>query len=154
MNREDTIKRIEEVAIPLIAESGLELVDIEFKHESGSWVLRVYIDKNGGVNIHDCAELSRELGVLLDVTDVIHQSYNLEVSSPGLDRVLKKREDYVRFKGKKIRVKTIEPIEDRRNFVGFIEDLKNDILVLKGSEEERWRVPFEKIKKARLIVEI
>lgn len=91
---------------PILADFGLECVDLEYKREGQGNVLRIFIDKPGGVNLDDCVSVSREFGTILEVEDVIKSSYRLEVSSPGLDRPLKKAEDFERFAGQMVKIKT------------------------------------------------
>lgn len=114
------IKRAEAILEPLLEQEGLALVDCAFVREQGGWVLRVFIDKGEGISIEDCARVSREFGDLLDVEDIIPIPYRLEVSSPGLDRPLKKEADFVRFSGKRVRIKTRDPVAGRRNFRGLL----------------------------------
>ena len=129
---------------------GFELVHIEYRTQGGASVLRVFIDKVGGVGISDCAKVSRRLSVLLDVEDPIAESYMLEVSSPGIERPLFKEADYQRFMGKEIRLTTTEKIEARRKFVGFIRDFENHVLTL-DCEGTLYDIPFKKIRKANLV---
>ena len=116
VSEEKLIEVIREIMNPLILEKGLELVDIEYRREPRGKILRIYIDREGGVTIGDCTTISRELGTLLDVYDVVPGPYNLEVSSPGLDRPLKKPRDFERFKGKKVRIKTKSDIQNTKLF--------------------------------------
>jgi hypothetical protein len=92
----------------------MELVDIEYRREPVGWVLRLTIDKGGGVTLDDCTRVSQEIGRSLDVEDVIPNPYHLEVSSPGLDRPLKNERDFIRFSDRRIRVKTMDPMENKR----------------------------------------
>ena len=112
--------RIENVVEPLLAQEAAELVDIEWLHENGRQVLRFYLDKKGGITLDDCEHLSSRIGALLDEADFISGAYVLEVSSPGLDRVLKKEKDFVRFAGKTVQVRLKAPQEGRRNFKGVL----------------------------------
>src|SRR5689334_19000049 len=93
------LEQIEKLSEPALLEHGTELVDLQYVHEHGQWVLRYFVDKPSGVTLDDCATLSNHLGRLLDATDLIPQSYSLEVSSPGLNRPLRKESDYRRFIG-------------------------------------------------------
>lgn len=114
----NAISSVADILQPILVEDGIELVDIELKNEAGGKTLRIYLDKNGGITLDDCAKVSRNLSVLLDVNDCIQSSYTLEVSSPGLRRPLKKESDFEKFTGKKVKIKTKEMIENRRNFIG------------------------------------
>lgn len=151
MAYEDIQEEITKLAEPLLLHEGLELVAVEYKMEEGQWIVRVFIDKEGGVTLGDCAKVSRELGNLLDIKDIIIHEYNLEVSSPGLDRPLVKEIDFLKNKGKKIKIKVGEKIDDRRNFTGILEGIDGDDVILEGEQGDRWRIPFANIDKARLV---
>lgn len=112
------IERVKEIVDPILSNEGMELVDIEYRRESRGWVLRLFIDKEGGINLENCAHISEELGRTLDVEDFIPNSYVLEVSSPGLDRPLKKEKDFIKYLQHRIKVRTFDPIDQRRNFRG------------------------------------
>ena len=129
---------------------GFEIVEIEFVQGSRGWVLRVYIDKEGGVTIDDCAAFSRQLDPALDAEDFFPgRAYALEVSSPGLTRPLKKLADYTRFKGKLVKIKTMEKIGGKNVFRGIINGEREGIITLRVKEEDI-QIPFEIIKKATL----
>src|SRR5665213_2824293 len=91
------VEQIEKTAVPVLQEHAAELVDLQWLHEHGQWVLRFFLDKEGGIKLDDCATISEHLGRILDATDIIKQNYSLEVSSPGLNRPLKKEADYQKF---------------------------------------------------------
>lgn len=146
----DIIAQIKEIAEPIVIQKGMELVNVEYKMEHGQWILRFFIDKPGGVTVDDCGDISGELGALLDVKDIIHRSYNLEVSSPGLDRALTREKDFVNYKGRKVKIKTKEPISGRRNFSAVLDDFKEGTVFLIDSEGKKWEIPFDNIEKARL----
>jgi len=145
-------KRVETVALPLLEELGLELVEVQFRREQSGWVLRLIIDKQGGVNLEDCTAVSRELSQLLDIEDFVDQAYNLEVSSPGLDRPLKSMADFQRFTGRKAKIKTIEPIAGEHVFIGKIQKTEGESIVLEVGRREVV-IPFSQVAKARLEVE-
>ena len=111
-------QQLEQLAEALVASEGMELVDLEYRRQGRRWMLRLFIDKDGGVTLDDCANISRELGDLLDVKDVIPQAYVLEVSSPGLNRRLRKKEDFSRFAGRKVRLRLVAPIDGRKKNCG------------------------------------
>lgn len=143
--------RVEKLVREAVEAEGFELVQVQAELRGGSpQVLRIYIDKPGGVSISDCADVSRQIGVLLDVEDFIPVRYVLEVSSPGIERPLFQEADYVRFKGKEVRLTTIEKIENRRNFVGLIRNFSNGVVDL-DCDGKLYSLPFEKIKKANLV---
>jgi len=114
------IARIETLVGPLLAQEAAELVDLEIVHEHGSRILRFYLDKEGGITLDDCEHLSNRLGAFLDETDAVPGPYVLEVSSPGLDRVLKKEKDFLRFAGKAVEIRLRVPQDGRRNFKGTL----------------------------------
>jgi len=128
---ESVLKEIERLIEPVLAEMGIELVDMEFLSGQGRRVLRIYADRPTGINLDDCAMVSREIGNLLDVKDLLQHHYVLEVSSPGLNRPLKGEKDFLRAIGQKIKVKTAVPLKGRRNFSGVLQSFENGILQLK-----------------------
>ncbi|MEM7007606.1 MAG: ribosome maturation factor RimP [Thermodesulfobacteriota bacterium] len=152
VSEQNIISNIKELLEPILYEKNLELFDIEFKGQSRKGVLRIFIDKEGGVNIDDCAQISRELGALLDVHEVIPGSYTLEISSPGLTRPLRKPSDYIRFKGKTIKLKTNEEISDKNVFTGKILDFVDEVLSIE-TQEANYSIPYEKIEKANLEID-
>ena len=139
---------------PVVVDAGAELVDVVYLSEHGRWVLRVYVDKDGGINIDEISRISREISSLLDVEDIIERRYSLEVSSPGLDRPLTKPEHFRRVIGKDLRLRTVEPIEGRRNFKGTLEGFSGDKLTIKDSDGLSFEVEFGNIDRARLDVAI
>ncbi len=147
--REEVIKNVWELAEPVVVSLGLELVEVEFQRERQGWVLRLYIDKPGGVTIGDCARVSEILGDLLDAKDFIHHAYHLEVSSPGVDRPLRKREDFERFAGDKVKIQLKEPLEGRRNFTGLLRGIEGEDILLEV-EGKLWRLPRSQVKKANI----
>ncbi len=149
MERKEIIKAVWDLAEPVVLSRGLELVDIEFRRERQGWVLRLYIDRPGGVTLGDCVAVSEILSDLLDAKDFIHHAYHLEVSSPGLDRPLRKREDFERFAGDKVKITLKHPLEGRRNFTGRLKGLKED-KVLVEIDGQVWELPLEEIKKAHI----
>lgn len=114
----DDLDRIRAVAAPIVRALALELVDVETAGQGQGMVLRVFIDKPGGVTVHDCEQVHLSLGHALDVEDLIAHAYTLEVSSPGLDRPLKRREDYARMLGKQVNLKLRQPREGQWRLVG------------------------------------
>jgi len=155
MSGADPILRVETLLQPIIDAMGLELVELEFKKVGRSYLLRVFIDKPDGVNLDDCAEVSRELSVQLDVEDCIASRYTLEVSSPGLDRPLKKEQDFIRYQGRLAVVKTTELLTDekgslRKTFLGFIEGVEDGVVTIRLKEGPQARIPWDKIAKAHL----
>lgn len=124
--RESYEKKTEEILIPLVEEYGYELVDVEYVKEGGTWYLRAYIDKPGGISIEDCEMVSRRLSDILDEKDYIDDSYILEVSSPGLGRPLKKEKDFKRSIGKEVEVRTYRMIDKQKEFTGILKAYDKD----------------------------
>lgn len=145
----ETIEKIEAIVAPILGERLLELVEIEFRPSGKRWLLRVFIDKEGGVTIQDCEYVSRELSRILDVDDIIEHAFTLEVSSPGLTRALKKREDFVRSRGRKCRVVTRQEVGGKREFVGTIVDVTDEEVVVQ-EKIGVFTIPICAIKKAHL----
>jgi ribosome maturation factor RimP len=154
MDRGVILLRVETILGPLLDAEGFSLVDVEYKRERGGWILRVFIDKEGGVTLDDCARVSREFGQLLDVEDIIPTSYQLEVSSPGLDRPLKKEEDFVKYSGRKVRIKTKEQVSGRRNFKGALLGCTEGKVMVKVEGSGVFMIPFSAILKANLEIEL
>jgi ribosome maturation factor RimP len=138
---------------PVVEDRGCELVEVQFRRETQGWVLRLIVDKAGGISLDDCAGISREVGHLLEVEDPIDRSFNLEVSSPGLDRPLKREKDFIRCLGKKAKVTTREPLDGEQVFVGLIEEVSAGNILLRTGKGEV-AIPFDQVLKARLVVEI
>ena len=136
--------RVRGIAERVAASSGLEVVEIEFRGAGKSRMLRVYLDKPAGVTHEDCAQFSREFGTILDVEDVVPGgTYVLEVSSPGLDRRLRKAADYERFTGCKVKLMTREPVNGNRHFEGRLESFQDGRLTLDLTETRKRRRPAE-----------
>jgi len=146
----DKIKEI--VEIPILRKN-MELVNLEWRREKVGWVLRIFIDKPGGVTVEDCAKISEMVSKILDKEDLIHHSYILEVSSPGIERPLVKKEDYERFKGEKAKIILKTPISGRKNFTGTILGIKKDLVQMEV-EGKIWEFSLDNIKKANLQPEI
>ncbi len=156
----DLIGKIEVLVLPLFEEMGLELVDIEYRREPQGWVLRFFLDKEGGITLDDCAAASRQISSLLDVEDVIPTTYNLEVSSPGLDRPLKKRADFERFTDHLVKIKTIDPMtvagsdKRRKTISGRLIALEqDDIVMVLQDHQAQVRVSLSNIDAAHLVPE-
>ena len=150
---EKAVAAIEEYALPVLESLGIELVEIQFRCEGYGWVLRLYIDREGGVTIDDCAAVSREISTWLDVEELIEQAYHLEVSSPGLERPLKKISDFKRFAGRKARVKIREPLNEQKVFIGTIVEVDDDEgKIVLMADDKPVGLLFDNIAKARLIL--
>ena len=118
MDIQSTNTTLESLLRPVIEGAGYELVDLQLRSETGRWVLRLLVDRPGGITLDECARLSREVSPHLDVADLLHVRYVLEVSSPGVRRPLKRVEDFARFVGERVEVLTSEPVEGRKLFRG------------------------------------
>ena len=149
-NRKRTVERIIQLAEPVCRSEGLELVHVEYQHEPGGKILRVYIDRNEGVSLDDCVNISRQLNDLLDVHLETGSPYRLEVSSPGSNRPLGKPADFDRFKGQTARIKTASPVYGRKNFKGVLKGTV-ETNVLLAIEKDTIQIPLDSIVKARLV---
>lgn len=145
-------EQVADLVEPALEDMDFELVDVEYSSWYGKWVLRLYIDKEEGVTLGDCARISREIGDLIDVKEIIIQKYVLEVSSPGLDRPLKKEKDLERAIGKKIKVKTVATLKGRRNYTGFLRNFQEGILYME-LESGPIELPWREVDKANLVYE-
>lgn len=145
-------ERVKNLIEPILLEQGLELVDMEYRREPRGWVLRLYIDKEGGVTLGDCTRINQELGRLLDVEDFITNSYVLEVSSPGLTRPLKTERDFRKVKSQRVKVRTFEPIMDQREFKGKLLEVSEQGIEIEA-DGKRISIPFSKIGKAHLEID-
>ena len=137
---------------PTLQGSEIKLVDVEYKKIGTNWTLRVLIDKNQGVTVFDCQKLSREIEDLIEIHELIKDHYVLEVSSPGLDRPLKKESDFIRNKGKQIQVNTDSPINNSKINTGTIRDFSNSTLFLEN-KKDTLEIPLITIMQAKLIIE-
>ena len=144
------VTRIRTLVEPVCTSEGLELVYVEFQPEAGGRILRLYIDKPGGVNLDDCADLSHQVSDLLDVSLDTIGSYNLEVSSPGLERPLGKKDDFERFKGSAVRIRTYQPIGGQKNFNGILSGVFQETVNI-AVNDQTVAIPIADIKKARLV---
>ena len=147
------LQEVRQVVEPILQSQGRELVDLEYQRESRGWVLRIYIDQEGGVTVEDCAEVNREVGTTLEVRNLIANPYVLEVSSPGLTRSLKKAEDFIKYQTRLVKVKTFKPIEGRRNFKGTLLGLEGERVRLMV-EGRIYEIPLQDITKANLEIEL
>lgn len=153
------IDRVREIVERVAASLGLEVVEIELKGGGKAKMLRIFIDKAAGVMHEDCADLSREVGTIFDIEDIIPGgSYTLEVSSPGLDRKLSKPADFERFKGSLVRLQTQEPIGGTRNFEGRLTQFQDGRLTLetpagKKHPATQFTIELDNVAKASLVPE-
>ena len=136
MKRSDIASYVEELVMPIIEEGNFELVDVEYVKEGANWYLRVYADKEGGINIDDCVTISRALEAKLDEKDVIEDAYILEVSSPGLGRQLKKDRDYKRSLGEEIEFKLYKARNKQKEFEGILKDFDENTFTITLDDED------------------
>ncbi len=154
MKIEEIQVNVIELVEPVINDLGIDLVDIDLKKMGGKALLRVYIESEAGVTIDDCERVSREVEAVLDVEDPIPYSYVLEVSSPGLDRPLKKPEDFIRFKGHMVRVVTREPIGKQTFFSGSLAEATDRDILLRLPKDREVNIKYDNISSARLELEV
>ncbi|MBC2856486.1 MAG: ribosome maturation factor RimP [Cetobacterium sp.] len=148
---EKALEKIEKIISPATEELGLELVDVEYVQEGGYFYVRVYIEKKDGeINLEDCAKLSHKIDEPIDA--LIEHKFFLEVSSPGIERPLRKESDYVRFTGEKIKVSLKHKLDDNKNWTGILEKIENGIVYL-NIESKILEIPFGEIRKANIVFE-
>jgi ribosome maturation factor RimP len=149
MAEHDVVSRFWEVFEPELADQGYELVEVEYAHQGGTRILRVFIDRTGGVSLDDCQTVSRFLSPMLDAEDWIENQYMLEVSSPGFDRPVRKPADFQRFVGEPIKVQTTSPTQGRKRFHGTLVSYADGMLVVE-SDGSQYAIHLEHVKKANL----
>ena len=137
---------------PILLNEGMELVDIEYRRESKGWILRLILDKEGGVTLDDCTRVSQEVGRNLDVEDFIQTPYTLEVSSPGLTRPLKTEKDFMKYCNRLIKLKTVDPVENRRQFKGELLGVSQGQIEIKV-EKDVFQISLSNVAKANLEIE-
>ncbi len=149
MERDRTVSRIWELATQIADGEAMEVIDVELRREGtrAGRVLRVYLDKEGGPNVDDLGRVSRQLSELLDAHDIVEGSYTLEVSSPGINRPLKKPEHFQRFIGKRVRIRTGDMIDGRRSFLGILSEVSGDTIRIEV-EGKPYQIPFSMIEKS------
>jgi len=150
--------RVRALAEEVTKRGGYDLVDVEYRREPGGWTLRLFIDKLGGVNLADCQRVSEEFGTILEVEDPIPNRFNLEVSSPGLDRPLKRNQDFQDALSRRVRIMTREPLSGQRNFTGRlvrVEQTESVDLELRVQDDAgiEHLIPLGAIERARVIHE-
>jgi ribosome maturation factor RimP len=138
---------------PITDEYDFELVDVEYKKEGQNWYLRVYIDKDGGIALNDCETVSNRLSDILDEKDPIDGSYFLEVSSPGLDRPLKKERDFIRYMDREVEISLYQAVNNSKNYKGINKGVKDDILTIELEDHSLLEVPMKSVASVRLYFE-
>jgi ribosome maturation factor RimP len=146
------IEAVEPLLSAVAAGQGVELYDLEYVKEGGDRILRLYIDKDGGVDLNDCERVSRAAEALLDEKDPIPAAYVLEVSSPGIERKLKKESHFARYVGAKVEIRLFSPLDGRKKFTGILNGLENGIVTLTDSTGNVCKLEWSKISSCRLIV--
>ena len=148
---EDAIWKMAE---PLIAENGMELIDVEYVKEGTEWYLRLFLDKDGeeGIDLDDCELISRKFSDVLEEKDPISQAYRLEVSSPGIERPLKRTKDFQRFQGEKVQVKTFSEVEGKKQFIGILQETTEETVTV-DVDGTSIVIPRKQIGKANLVWE-
>lgn len=146
-------ERIRELADPLVESEGMELIHVECVKMQSRWIIRLFLDKESGITIDDCAEISHQLGDILDVHDVPPGPYTLEISSPGPDRPLSRDKDFEKFRGRRIHLKLNEKVDGRKNFDGILVDYINEtgektIIIDVGGNT--LRIPRRRVAKANI----
>jgi ribosome maturation factor RimP len=147
-------QQIREIADRVAASEGMEVVDIEYRGGGNRHKLCVYIDKPGGITHADCELISKQVGTIVDVEDLVPGSYVLEVSSPGLDRKLLKPKDYERFLGRKAKVRLRQPVDGKQSYIGRLCEYHDGAIGLETGPEQVLRFRFEDVSEARLVVEV
>lgn len=152
LDKQNIEQKVRELASPLLAVEGLELVDVEYVREREGFILRMFIDKPGGVGLEDCTLASHTVDTVLDVEDFIPNEYNLEVSSPGLNRPLTRAEHFIKAVGKKVKVKTFGPLFEppRKNFTGLLKAADAEKVIVEVEGAGSFTVPLKDIAKANL----
>ncbi|MBI3301372.1 MAG: ribosome maturation factor RimP [Deltaproteobacteria bacterium] len=145
---QDIVRQVEALATPLVEEEGIELWGVDLRQEAGRWVLRLALDREGGVTLDDLTRVHRQLSDLLDVHDLVPWRYTLEVSSPGINRPLLRPSHYRRYLGKRVRIQTRNAQHGRRVFVGPLGEVGEAQVSLVDSDVGEVRIPWEEVRKA------
>lgn len=147
----ETVKRIENLITPVLAGIGIELLEVEYRKEHGDQMLRIFIDREEGVDLNTCTQATRAVQDLIEQENIEYD--HLEISSPGLDRLLKKEKDFAAFKGERVKVRTLQPMEGQKNFQGRLGDVDEKILQLETDGKIK-SIPRDIISIVRLDPEI
>ena len=148
--REEYEQKTEEILQPIVDANGFELVDVEYVKEGGTWYLRAYIDKPGGITVDDCELVSRAANDILDEKDFVEDSYVVEVSSPGLGRPLKKEKDFARSIGEEVEIRTFRPINRQKEFYGILDAYDKETVTIELDDEEKMQINRSDIALIRL----
>jgi len=152
MSKKKIDELVAEMALPIVEKHGYELVDVEFVKEGASWYLRIYIDKPEGIGLDDCQVVSEDVSAELDKVDPIEQAYFLEVSSPGLDRPLKKEKDFIKYAGEEVEVKTYKAIDNTKVFEGDLVGLIDNKIVITDKNGNRSEFEKDKVASVKRVI--
>lgn len=150
--REEYEQKTEQLLEPILKENNFELYDVEYVKEAGTYYLRAFIDKEGGININDCELVSRRLSDLLDEQDFIPEAYILEVSSPGLGRTLKKDKHLRKCFGEEVEVKLFQPVDKKKEYIGYLDWFTSDALSISDDDENDYVFERSNIASIKLTV--
>ncbi|MBK8182573.1 MAG: ribosome maturation factor RimP [Candidatus Competibacteraceae bacterium] len=148
------LQKLKRVLAAVVEAMGYDLVEVEFQARPDNSLLRIYIDGERGVTLDDCQRVSHQVSGVLDVEDLIAGRYTLELSSPGLDRPLSEPRHFIRFAGSEVRIQLRELLDGRRKLMGRLLGMYDNEVVIVDGEGREWRVPLERIEKARLVPEL
>lgn len=154
MAKKSISETISELALPIVEEAGCELVDVEFLKEGADWFLRVYIDKSGGVSLDDCEKVSRPLNDKIDEKDPIPHAFYLEVSSPGLERPLKKPRDFEKAIGNLVEIKLFKAVDNTKRFEGELVSYDGKSITIKTDTNESHQFQMEQIAKVKTLIKL
>jgi ribosome maturation factor RimP len=149
----DVKEKIRQLAEPVVDSEGMELIHVECLKMHSRWIIRLFLDKEGGITLDDCANISSQLGDIFDIREVINGSYTLEVSSPGFDRPISRDQDFIKYKNSRVNIKTDEKIEGSKNFHGTLVDYIEEAgqkLILIDIAGKIYRIPKKDVVKANL----
>ena len=146
------VQQVMQLIEPILNEMDVELVDVEFLSVRSKWVLRIFVDEQDGITLDRCAQVSKEIGTLIDMKDIVEHEYVLEVSSPGLNRPLKKVKDFIWATGKKVTLKTVSPVNGRRKFTGILKSFNEGALAIQ-TDNDLFSLPLKNVEKANLVYE-
>jgi ribosome maturation factor RimP len=152
MNRQEIIQNLEPILTKAVNDIGVEIVDMEFQKEQGRLIFRIFVDTKDGVTHETCRLVNDIVEPIMDQEDLIKEPYYLEISSPGLERVIKKESDFERFKGNRVKVRSRDPVAGQKHFTGILKGLENNEIVLE-LEDKTVRIPRSDTVKVRLVAE-
>lgn len=149
MNINSLITEVDALVTPVVESLGYDLIELEYLTDQGRWILRLYIDGEAGITLEDCEKVSRSVSAVLDVEDIIPGHFNLEVSSPGVERPVRRLKDFEKYVGSVVKIKTHNKISEQRNFTGVIKGISEGAVHISENGRDI-KIPIEEISKARL----